>query len=98
MLVSPSTVIILKVTSVVAPSRPCSAAGSTTASVVTKPSIVAMFGWIIPEPFAAPAMLTLRPSTFSVTQTSFLTRSVVRIAWQNSSAPSTAADSTAGSF
>ncbi|MNT34247.1 hypothetical protein D3C72_1702170 [compost metagenome] len=67
------------------------------ASVVTNPNMVAMFGWIIPDPFAAPAIFTSRSSITRETQTSFLTKSVVRIAWENCSAPSSSALMTVGS-
>ena len=51
---SPSTVIALKVSSTAARSARCSSAGATAASVVTKPSIVAIIGSIMPEPLAMP--------------------------------------------
>ncbi len=59
--VSPSTVIWLNETSVISLSAFLSACSSTAASVVTKPSIVAMLGWIMPEPFAAPPIVMMSP-------------------------------------
>ena len=44
------------------------------------PSIVAMFGWIIPEPFAIPPTRIVVPPTCDSTATLLLTRSVVVIA------------------
>ena len=51
---SPSTVMALKVVSQASISARCSSAGGTAASVVTKPSIVASIGSIIPEPLHMP--------------------------------------------
>ncbi len=56
---------------------------STTASVWTKQSIVAMFGWIMPPPFAWAETVT--PSARSVHR--FGQRSVVRIASENAMPP-----------
>ena len=53
-LVSPSTVISWNERSTARRSTPRSACGSTGASVATTASIVAMSGWIMPEPFAVP--------------------------------------------
>ena len=52
--VSESTVMRLKVRAVAARSAASHAPGLSGASVVTNASIVAMFGWIIPEPLAMP--------------------------------------------
>src|SRR5258705_7024068 len=49
---SPSTVMALNVSRADSASARCSIAGATCASVAMKPSMVAMFGSIIPEPFA----------------------------------------------
>ena len=54
---SPSTVIALNVSSATRRSARCSTSGATRASVVRKPSIVAMRGSIMPEPFAMPPTL-----------------------------------------
>ena len=49
-----STSIMLKERSVTSRSVSCSQSRSTGASVVRKPNIVAMSGWIMPAPLAAP--------------------------------------------
>ena len=78
---SPSTVIALKVSSTAAFSARCSSAGSTFASVVTNPSIVAMFGSIIPEPLAMPpTRKRAAPALEISTAASFGNGSVVMIA------------------
>ena len=53
------------------------------ASVVIKASMVHIFGWIMPEPFAIPPMVTVsfRPRRSNVTATSFSFVSVVMIAF-----------------
>ena len=51
---SPSTVMALNVSRAEATSARCRSAGGTCASVVRKPSIVAMFGSIMPDPLAVP--------------------------------------------
>ncbi|MNH43132.1 hypothetical protein D3C79_1049690 [compost metagenome] len=61
--VSPSTVIALNVKLVIVDKAACNTSDSMLASVVIKPSIVAIFGSIIPEPFATPAIITSLPST-----------------------------------
>ena len=55
---SPSTVTALKVSATATDSMSCSAAGGRAASVATKASMVAMFGAIMPEPLAIPAIRT----------------------------------------
>mmetsp|Transcript_11678 Transcript_11678/g.54387 ORF Transcript_11678/g.54387 Transcript_11678/m.54387 type:complete len:378 (+) Transcript_11678:282-1415(+) len=85
-LVSPSTEIWLKELTDARLTIARHASGSTFASHVTTPSMVAMFGWIIPLPLPMPPIRTLRPprsppppkstSTASVLRT----RSVVQIA------------------
>ena len=74
--VSPSTVTALKVASTVASRSPWSASAGASTSVTKKANMVAMLGWIIPEPFAKPATLTssmVLPESLSVV-------SVVRMA------------------
>jgi hypothetical protein len=53
--------------------------GLIAASVVINPSIVAIFGATIPEPFAHPAMVTFLPPNVIVTTISFVFKSVVNI-------------------
>ena len=81
-LIWPSTVIRLKEASTAR--RSAAPGSSTTASVWTKQSSVAMFGWIIPAPFAWADRVT--PSTFSVQR--FGQRSVVMIASAKTAPPS----------
>ena len=50
------------------------------ASVVIKESIVHIFGWIIPDPFAMPPMVTVFPPISKDTAASFFLVSVVMIA------------------
>jgi hypothetical protein len=50
------------------------------ASQVMKPSMVAMLGWIMPEPLAMPPMRTGRPSRRSSRAIDLVTRSVVTMA------------------
>ncbi len=85
---SPSTVIMLKVSSVTSRSSCSRCRGSIAASVVRKASIVAIRGWIIPEPFAAPAMRTGRPSTVTATSAALVQVSVVKIDRQKGPCPS----------
>ena len=68
---SPSTVMALNVSSADARSARCSSAGDTFASVVRKPSMVAMFGSIIPEPLAVPPTVNVPRGVFTVTACSF---------------------------
>ena len=56
------------------------------ASQVMNASIVAMFGCIIPEPFATPAVVTISLSNVSVTTHVFVSLSVVNIDFAKSSA------------
>ncbi|MNH39172.1 hypothetical protein D3C79_1003050 [compost metagenome] len=53
----------LNVKFVISDNALCNTSDSIFASVVIKPSIVAIFGSIIPEPFATPAIITSLPST-----------------------------------
>ena len=77
---SPSTVMVLNVSSTASASAACSTAGATVASVVMKQSIVAIWGWIIPEPLAIAANLTALPPTSISRNATLVRRSVVRIA------------------
>ena len=64
--VSPSTEIWLKVAGTTADRAVCSTSGATLASVVKNSSMVAMLGWIMPEPLAiAPRRQGLPPSVNS---------------------------------
>ena len=78
--VSPSMEIILKLSAASAASAFCSSSDEMAQSVVRKTSIVAMFGWIIPEPLAMPPSLHSTPPTVKATATSLRAVSVVIIA------------------
>ena len=78
--VSPSTVIALNVSAQASLTARCRSAGSTAASVVRKPSIVAMFGSIMPEPLAIPPIWKTPPGVDTRTAVSFGDGSVVMIA------------------
>ena len=78
--VSPSTDIILYVSCTLALSAFCKSSFEIAASVVTKLSIVHIFGWIMPEPLHIPPIVTVFPPKVSSTTTSFFTVSVVMIA------------------
>jgi len=87
-LVSPSMVMALKDVAVAAFSRDCRTGRAMTASVATKPSMVAILGAIIPAPLAMPPMVTnLSPSSTRVLA-SFGTVSVVMMARAASAQPS----------
>mmetsp|Transcript_14167 Transcript_14167/g.41155 ORF Transcript_14167/g.41155 Transcript_14167/m.41155 type:complete len:206 (+) Transcript_14167:1302-1919(+) len=60
-LVSPSTVIWLKLATDARLTMPCHTSASTLASHVTTPSMVAMLGWIMPDPLHMPPRLTSLP-------------------------------------
>src|SRR5689334_3741401 len=77
---SPSTVIALKVSRADSTSARCSIAGGTCASVVMNPSIVAMFGSIIPDPFAIAPTTNDPRDVVTRTECSFGNGSVVMIA------------------
>ena len=79
-LVSPSTVIWLNELSTASRRARRRNDGATAASVVMNPSIVAMFGWIIPEPLHMPPMRTVRPPRSTSAWAVFGTVSVVMIA------------------
>ena len=70
-------------------SASCSTPGERAASVSTKASIVAIFGAIIPAPLAIPAMVISLPYISHRTDAFFGTVSVVIIASEASSHPST---------
>ena len=91
---SPSTVMVLNVSSTAGPSAACSTSGPTRASVAMKQSIVAICGWIIPDPLAIAANLTTLPPRSISRKASLVRRSVVRIA---SAAPTTSSPSAATS-
>ena len=70
-LVSPSTVIMLKQRSTARFSALRAKAGSSVASVPMKASMVAMLGWIMPTPLVIAPMRTSRPPISSATAHSF---------------------------
>ena len=80
--------IALNVSSTTAFSARCSNAGATAASVVTNPSIVAMIGSIMPEPFAMPPTRNVPAGLVISAETSFGNGSVVMIARAASGPPS----------
>ena len=77
---SPSTVIELKLVSVSAFSNVFRIGADSAASVNTNASIVAMFGAIMPEPLAMPAMFTATPSIVHIAPAPLANVSVVMIA------------------
>ena len=77
---SPSTVMALNVSRADSVSTRCSRAGATCASVVRNPSIVAMFGSIMPEPLAMPPIRNDPRRVVTVTACSFGNGSVVMMA------------------
>src|SRR5690606_26696178 len=79
--VSPSTVIMLKDLSTQYLSVSCSRFSSMAKSVTTQASMVAILGWIIPEPLATPPRFTVSPSATKSTNRSLAKVSVVRIAF-----------------
>ena len=80
---SPSTLIMLNERPVARLRATASASGLIAASVVKNPSMVAMLGWIIPEPLAAAPIVTVTPSSSNVSESFFSTVSVVIIARAN---------------
>ena len=86
-LVSPSTVIWLKLRSAARLNICCHREGETAASQVTKASIVAMLGWIIPEPLAIPPMRTGRSPIVVSKAIDLVTKSVVIMACAAASDP-----------
>ena len=85
--VSPSTETMLKVSSATHLSAFWSRAGEMAASVVTKQSMVAILGWIIPEPLAMPPIVQVLPPSGNRTATSLRLVSVVMIASAASALP-----------
>jgi hypothetical protein len=79
-LVSPSTETLLKLLRTQSVRAAWRGACSMAQSVVTKQSMVAMSGWIMPEPLAIAPTLTLAPSMSSSTAASLGTVSVVMMA------------------
>ena len=79
--VSPSTEIILYVSLTSSLNALCSAFFVIAASVVINASIVHIFGWIIPDHFAIPPIVTVSPPISNVTAISFSFVSVVMIAF-----------------
>mmetsp|Transcript_11775 Transcript_11775/g.25250 ORF Transcript_11775/g.25250 Transcript_11775/m.25250 type:complete len:303 (+) Transcript_11775:438-1346(+) len=79
-LVSPSTVIWLKEAMEARLTIAFHASALTAASHVTTESMVAMLGWIIPEPLHMPPMCTVLPPMFTCRAALLLTRSVVVMA------------------
>jgi len=78
--VSPSTVSELYELSVALTSIGFSSFAGMAASVITKPSVVAIFGWIMPEPFVMPATTTVPPRNLTSSLATFICVSVVIIA------------------
>ena len=79
MLVSPSTVTLLKVGSTAFRRARSSVSGEAFTSVVTKARVVAMSGAIIPAPFAMPPIVTSPPARPTFSTLIFGRVSVVRI-------------------
>ena len=86
-LVSPSTEIALNVVSAVCETMRRRSPASTAASVVTNARSVAMFGWIIPAPFATPPMRTVPAGRCTSRSVTLGRVSVVMIARDASSQP-----------
>ena len=78
--VSPSTEIMLKVSTTSSFTAFIRSSLEITASVVTKASMVHILGWIMPEPLHMPPMVTFTPPTSNSTATCLLRVSVVIIA------------------
>ena len=78
--VSPSTLIWLKVAGTTADSAFCSSAGAILTSVVINSSIVAILGWIIPDPLAMAPIWQVVPFTSNASAYSLGWVSVVIIA------------------
>ena len=91
--VSPSTLTMLNVSCTSPERAACSMAGLMAQSVVRKTSMVARFGWIMPEPLAMPPMVQVLPPAVNCTAISLRCVSVVMMpsaAWSEWS-PSAAA-------
>ena len=85
--VSPSTVAPLNETSATSRAMLRSSGAAIGASVAMNASIVAMSGWIIPEPFAMPVTVTGTPPTSTRRDAPFGTVSVVMIALRGGEPP-----------
>ena len=84
---SPSTVTMLNVSSTACASACFRNPGSTAASVVKNPSIVAICGWIIPAPFTQPPMVIGTPPISTRAAADLGPRSVVIMLRAKSSPP-----------
>jgi len=71
----------LKLASAACCTSACSRAGAITASVATNPSMVAMFGRIMPAPLAMPVTVTMRPPMATWRDAALGTVSVVMMPW-----------------
>ena len=78
--VSPSTLMRLKLVCTSAESAFCSICGEMAASVVTNTSMVAMLGWIMPEPLAMPPRCAVLPPRENSTAADLTFVSVVSMA------------------
>ena len=83
----------MKVSTTSARSASCRSSLEIAASVVTKPSMVHILGWIIPLPFAMPPMVTVFPESSMVTATCLEWVSVVMMASAASRPASTVSES-----
>ena len=72
--VSPSMLTMLNVSCTSPESAACSMAGLTAQSVVRKTSMVARFGWIMPEPLAMPPIVQVLPPAVNCTAISLRVR------------------------
>ena len=95
---SPSTVMALKLSSTTRLSAPPRTSGDTRASVVRKPSIVAMRGSIMPDPFAMPPTRKVPAAVSTLTACDLGNGSVVMIARVAASAPATESSRAAASM
>ena len=86
--VSPSMLIILKVSVISLERAFCNIEGAIATSDVINTSMVAIFGWIMPLPFAIPPMRQVFPPSSNSTATDFLTVSVVMMPSAARSLPS----------
>ena len=77
--VSPSTETMLNVFAMSVESAFCSISEEIAQSVVMKTSMVAIFGWIMPEPLQIPPILHSRPPAVKLTAISLSFVSVVMI-------------------
>ena len=87
-LMSPSIEIMLNDVSTISERAFCKSLPSMARSVVMKQSIVAMFGWIMPEPLAMTPKRTFLPPTSISSAADFGCVSVVMMAWLAALLPS----------